>query len=118
MVTEAQLRNLFGEGRHPLVDRVEAGQLAAGKKPAAVRGAGGLGRQVKFTVTAVDDDGELRFLPVVSEGTVLGGRAQETQVLNLSDAGASEWVMSRVHRQRRGRPTPDQADHTRTGARA
>ncbi|MFJ8696861.1 relaxase domain-containing protein [Streptomyces roseolilacinus] len=113
VVTEAQLRNLFGEGRHPHADRIEADQLAAGKKPAAARRAGALGRRVKVTgvdltfrpqptltllwalgdeetrraieaaherviaaclteleheyVTAVDDDGTPRFLPVVCE---------------------------------------------------
>ncbi|MFJ2307561.1 MobF family relaxase [Streptomyces sp. NPDC087787] len=49
VVTEAQLRNLFGEGRHPHADQIEADQLAAGKKPAAARRAGALGRRVKVT---------------------------------------------------------------------
>ncbi|MEU1670384.1 MobF family relaxase, partial [Streptomyces sparsogenes] len=49
VVTEAQLRNLFGEGRHPHADQIEAGQLAAGKEPAAARRAGALGRRVKVT---------------------------------------------------------------------
>ncbi|MFJ5535168.1 MobF family relaxase [Streptomyces sp. NPDC093261] len=49
VVTEAQLRNLFGEGRHPHADRIEADQLAAGKKPAAARRTGALGRRVKVT---------------------------------------------------------------------
>ncbi|WP_285440119.1 MobF family relaxase [Streptomyces sp. ISL-24] len=49
VVTEAQLRNLFGEGRHPHADRIEADQLAAGKKPAAARRAGAVGRRVKVT---------------------------------------------------------------------
>ncbi|WP_405504053.1 relaxase domain-containing protein [Streptomyces purpurascens] len=40
VVTEAQLRNLFGEGGHPHADEIEADQLAAGKKPAAARRAG------------------------------------------------------------------------------
>jgi conjugative relaxase-like TrwC/TraI family protein len=48
-VTEAQLRSLFGEGRHPDADRLVAEQLAAGKKPAAARRAGALGRKVKVT---------------------------------------------------------------------
>ncbi|MHB6912835.1 MobF family relaxase [Streptomyces sp. DB-54] len=52
VVTEAQLRNLFGEGRHPHADRIEADELASGKKPAAARRAGALGRRVK--VTGVD----------------------------------------------------------------
>ncbi|MGK5628577.1 MobF family relaxase [Streptomyces sp. URMC 123] len=52
VVTEAQLRHLFGEGRHPHADRIEADQLAAGKKPAVARRAGALGRRVK--VTGVD----------------------------------------------------------------
>lgn len=49
VVTEAQLRNLFGEGRHPHADRIEADQLAAGKKPTAARRAGALGRKVQVT---------------------------------------------------------------------
>jgi conjugative relaxase-like TrwC/TraI family protein len=44
VVTEAQLPNLFCEGRHPQAD-----QLAAGKKPAPARRAGALGRRVKVT---------------------------------------------------------------------
>ncbi|MFJ9790628.1 hypothetical protein ACYTFC_30270 [Streptomyces globosus] len=33
-VTEAQLRNLFGErGRHPDADQIEADRLAAGDSP-------------------------------------------------------------------------------------
>lgn len=48
-VTEAQLRSLYGEGRHPDADRLVADQLAAGKKPAAARRAGALGRRVKVT---------------------------------------------------------------------
>ena len=53
VVTEAQLRNLFGEkGRHPHADLIEADQLAAGKSPKAAWKAGALGRRVK--VTGVD----------------------------------------------------------------
>ncbi|MFB7301362.1 MobF family relaxase, partial [Streptomyces rubiginosohelvolus] len=52
-VTEAQLRNLFGErGRHPYADRIEADRLAAGESPAEAYRAGALGRRV--TVTGVD----------------------------------------------------------------
>ncbi|MFD5898667.1 MobF family relaxase [Streptomyces sp. NPDC060366] len=52
-VTEAQLRNLFGErGRHPYADLIEADQLAAGTSPKAAFRAGALGRRV--TVTGVD----------------------------------------------------------------
>ncbi|WP_159107066.1 MobF family relaxase [Streptomyces coelicoflavus] len=52
-VTEAQLRNLFGErGRHPDADRIEAGRLAQGVSPKKAFKAGALGRQV--TVTGVD----------------------------------------------------------------
>ncbi|WP_406483263.1 MobF family relaxase [Streptomyces platensis] len=51
-VTEAPLRALFGEGRHPHADRMEAERLAVGETPAAARRAGALGRQVK--VTGVD----------------------------------------------------------------
>ncbi|WP_078492525.1 MobF family relaxase [Streptomyces yerevanensis] len=50
VVTEAQLRNLFGErGRHPHADLIEADQLAAGKSPKAAWKAGALGRRVKVT---------------------------------------------------------------------
>ncbi|MFJ8697017.1 MobF family relaxase [Streptomyces roseolilacinus] len=52
-VTEAQLRNLFGErGRHPHADRIEAERLAAGDSPKKAYRAGALGRRV--TVTGVD----------------------------------------------------------------
>ncbi|MEU3901921.1 MobF family relaxase [Streptomyces sp. NPDC045251] len=52
-VTEAQLRNLFGErGRHPYADRIETDRLAAGDSPKKAYRAGALGRRV--TVTGVD----------------------------------------------------------------
>ncbi|MHB0895716.1 MobF family relaxase [Streptomyces sundarbansensis] len=52
-VTEAHLRNLFGErGRHPYADRIEADRLAQGASPAEAYRAGALGRRV--TVTGVD----------------------------------------------------------------
>ncbi|MFJ4014484.1 MobF family relaxase [Streptomyces sp. NPDC090026] len=52
-VTEAQLRNLFGErGRHPYADRIEAERLAAGDSAKKAYRAGALGRRV--TVTGVD----------------------------------------------------------------
>ncbi|MGW7109309.1 MobF family relaxase [Streptomyces xanthophaeus] len=52
-VTEAQLRNLFGErGRHPDADRIEADRLAEGESTKKAFKAGALGRQV--TVTGVD----------------------------------------------------------------
>lgn len=52
-VTEAQLRNLFGErGRHPDAGRIEADRLAAGDSPKQAFKAGALGRRV--TVTGVD----------------------------------------------------------------
>ncbi|MFI9080936.1 MobF family relaxase [Streptomyces sioyaensis] len=51
-VTEAQLRSLFGEGRHPHADRIEVERLATGEPPAAAYRAGTLGRRVK--VTGVD----------------------------------------------------------------
>ncbi|WP_331725045.1 MobF family relaxase [Streptomyces sp. NBC_00040] len=52
-VTEAQLRNLFGErGRHPYADRIEADLLAQGASPKKAFKAGALGRQVM--VTGVD----------------------------------------------------------------
>ncbi|MDX3488173.1 MobF family relaxase [Streptomyces sp. ID05-18] len=52
-VTEAQLRNLFGErGRHPYADRIEAARLAQGASPEQAFKAGALGRRV--TVTGVD----------------------------------------------------------------
>ncbi|WP_446040151.1 MobF family relaxase [Streptomyces sp. SID1121] len=52
-VTEAQLRNLFGErGRHPYAGRIEADRLAAGDAAKKAFKAGALGRRV--TVTGVD----------------------------------------------------------------
>ncbi|MEU1558533.1 MobF family relaxase [Streptomyces scabiei] len=52
-VTEAQLRNLFGErGRHPYADRIEADRLVKGDSPKKAFKAGALGRPV--TVTGVD----------------------------------------------------------------
>ncbi|MEU7348706.1 MobF family relaxase [Streptomyces bacillaris] len=52
-VTEAQLRNLFGErGRHPYADRIEADLLAQGDSPKQAFRAGAIGRRV--TVTGVD----------------------------------------------------------------
>ncbi|WSQ15877.1 relaxase domain-containing protein [Streptomyces sp. NBC_01231] len=52
-VTEAQLRNLFGErGRHPYADRIEADLLAKGASAKKAFKAGALGRRV--TVTGVD----------------------------------------------------------------
>ncbi|MEV6742498.1 MobF family relaxase [Streptomyces sp. NPDC051104] len=52
-VTEAQLRNLFGErGRHPYADRIWADLLAKGASPKKAFKAGALGRRV--TVTGVD----------------------------------------------------------------
>ncbi|MFF7724911.1 MobF family relaxase [Streptomyces luteogriseus] len=52
-VTEAQLRNLFGErGRHPYADRIEADRLAKGESPKKAFKAGALGRRVM--VTGVD----------------------------------------------------------------
>ncbi|GGZ29907.1 hypothetical protein GCM10010300_85890 [Streptomyces olivaceoviridis] len=52
-VTEAQLRNLFGErGRHPYADRIEADLLAKGESAKKAFKAGALGRRVM--VTGVD----------------------------------------------------------------
>ena len=52
-VTEAQLRNLFGErGRHPYADQIEADRLAKGDSPKKAFKAGALGRRVM--VTGVD----------------------------------------------------------------
>ncbi|MEU7553098.1 MobF family relaxase [Streptomyces sp. NPDC044571] len=52
-VTEAQLRNLFGErGRHPYADWIEADLLAKGDSPKKAFKAGALGRRVM--VTGVD----------------------------------------------------------------
>ncbi|MFD4130477.1 MobF family relaxase [Streptomyces globisporus] len=52
-VTEAQLRNLFGErGRHPYADRIEADRIAHGASPQQAFKASALGRRV--TVTGVD----------------------------------------------------------------
>jgi len=43
-VTEPQMRNLFGEGRHPDAERLEEAALAAGKSVAEAEKAGRLGR--------------------------------------------------------------------------
>ncbi|MFF7705398.1 MobF family relaxase [Streptomyces lydicus] len=51
-VTEAQLRSLFGDGRHPHADQIESDRLASGETSAAACRAGALGRQPK--VTGVD----------------------------------------------------------------
>jgi conjugative relaxase-like TrwC/TraI family protein len=52
-VTEAQLRNLFGDrGRHPYADRIEADLLAKGASAKKAFKAGALGRRVM--VTGVD----------------------------------------------------------------
>ncbi|MCK1822480.1 relaxase domain-containing protein [Streptomyces sp. XM83C] len=52
-VTEAQLRNLFGErGRHPYADQIQADRLAQGESAKKAFKAGALGRRV--TVTGVD----------------------------------------------------------------
>ncbi|MFJ3439369.1 MobF family relaxase [Streptomyces cyaneofuscatus] len=52
-VTEAQLRNLFGErGWHPYADRIEADRIGAGNSAKEAYRAGALGRRV--TVTGVD----------------------------------------------------------------
>ncbi|MER6685377.1 MobF family relaxase [Streptomyces olivaceoviridis] len=52
-VTEAQLRNLFGErGRHLYADRIEVDLLAKGASPKKAFKAGALGRRV--TVTGVE----------------------------------------------------------------
>jgi len=47
LVTEGQLRHLFGKGRHPHADRIGAGRLAAGKKSSAARRGGALGRRTE-----------------------------------------------------------------------
>ncbi|MFF5638278.1 MobF family relaxase [Streptomyces sp. NPDC012825] len=49
IVTEHELRQLFGEGRHPHGDRLIAEALAAGKTPAIAARAGKLGRAVEVT---------------------------------------------------------------------
>ncbi|MFC9177385.1 MULTISPECIES: relaxase domain-containing protein [Streptomyces] len=52
-VTEAQMRNLFGErGRHPYADRIETDRLAQGASPKQAYRAHVLARRV--TVTGVD----------------------------------------------------------------
>ncbi|MFF5482216.1 hypothetical protein ACFY5C_33565 [Streptomyces sp. NPDC012935] len=50
VVPEAQLRNLFGEGRHPHADRIEAGLLAPGR---SVRLHGGRGARTPGEIAAV-----------------------------------------------------------------
>src|SRR5829696_8729292 len=49
-VTEAQMRNLFGAGRHPDAERLEAQARTSGQTPEAVTRAGSLGR--RFAVYA------------------------------------------------------------------
>ncbi|MFE0776791.1 MobF family relaxase [Streptomyces sp. NPDC058861] len=49
IVTEDELRQLFGQGRHPHGDRLVAEALAAGKAPAVAARAGKLGRAVEVT---------------------------------------------------------------------
>ena len=68
-VTEAQLRNLFGErGRHPYADRIEADLLAKGESPKKAFKAGSLrppgdGHRCRLRVPAAADD-----LPPVGAG--------------------------------------------------
>ncbi|MFC7934047.1 MobF family relaxase [Streptomyces cinereoruber] len=49
IVTEDELRQLFGQGRHPHGDRLVAEALAAGKTPVVAAKAGRLGRAVEVT---------------------------------------------------------------------
>ncbi|WP_435206932.1 MobF family relaxase [Streptomyces sp. bgisy104] len=49
IVTDGELCQLFGQGRHPHGDRLVAEALAAGKTPAAAAKAGRLGRAVEVT---------------------------------------------------------------------
>ncbi|MFE5514023.1 MobF family relaxase [Streptomyces sp. NPDC056529] len=49
IVTEDELRQLFGQGRHPHGDRLVAEALTAGKTPAVAARAGRLGRAVEVT---------------------------------------------------------------------
>ncbi|MFE7766473.1 relaxase domain-containing protein [Streptomyces sp. NPDC057438] len=70
-VTEAQLRNLFGErGRHPYADRIEADRLAKGESAKKAVRAGALGRRV--TVTGVDFFFSTATVLVLSTGQFRG----------------------------------------------
>ncbi|MGW1974244.1 MobF family relaxase [Streptomyces sp. NPDC001889] len=85
--TEEQLRNLFGEGRHPDADRIEAEQLAAGRSPEAAERAGALGRRVKVT------GADLVFRPQPSVYLMWAFGDEETQRII---EGAHEWAVGRV----------------------
>ncbi|MFF8960776.1 MobF family relaxase [Streptomyces sp. NPDC014894] len=86
-VTEDQLRHLFGEGRHPHADRIEAEQLAAGASPKAAERAGALGRRVKVT------GADLTCRPQPSIYLLWAFGDERTQ--RVIEA-AHEWAMGRV----------------------
>lgn len=88
IVTERQLRNLFGErGRHPYADRIEAGLLAAGESPTKAWKAGALGRRA--TVTGVD----LVFRPQPTIYLMWALGDEETRrVIEAAHERAIEWV--------------------------
>ncbi|MGK2876718.1 MAG: MobF family relaxase [Nocardioides sp.] len=54
MVTEAQMKSLFGLGRHPDADALEAARAAAGGTPDQVAAAGALGRPFNVYAAASD----------------------------------------------------------------
>ncbi|MFF3624936.1 MobF family relaxase [Streptomyces sp. NPDC002467] len=88
-VTEAELRNLFGErGRHPYADRIEADLLAKGESPKKAFRAGALGRRVM--VTGVD----LVFRPQPTIYLLWALGDEETrQVIEAADERAIERVL-------------------------
>ncbi|MFI2215169.1 MobF family relaxase [Streptomyces sp. NPDC020141] len=86
-VTEDQLRHLFGEGRHPDADGIEAEQLAAGRSPKVAERAGALGRRVKVT------GADLVFRPQPSVYLLWAFGDEKTQRII---EGAHEWAIGRV----------------------
>ncbi len=63
-VTEDQMKALFGEGRHPDADRIEAEMIAAGASPAEAMAATRLGR-APYKFRAAEDDGFTGHLDAV-----------------------------------------------------
>ncbi|MEW1552269.1 MobF family relaxase, partial [Streptomyces tsukubensis] len=86
-VTEDQLRNLFGEGRHPDAGRIGARELAAGRLPEAAERAGALGRRVKVT------GADLVFRPPPTVYLMWAFGDEETR--RVIEA-AHEWAIGRV----------------------
>ncbi|MEW1552285.1 MobF family relaxase, partial [Streptomyces tsukubensis] len=86
-VTEDQLRHLFGEGRHPDADGIEARELAAGRSLEEAERAGALGRSVKVT------GADLVFRPPPTVYLMWAFGDEETR--RVIEA-AHEWAIGRV----------------------